>query len=169
MAEFARAIPVILAHEGGFVDDPRDPGGATNWGISSRFLRDAGLPDDVRTMTRARACQIYAVHFWRPTWAKLRSQTLATKLLDVCVNVGHPQMTVLLQKALCYVGDRVAVDGVWGPRTWGAVLRADANAPGNLVREICAAQADFYKALVARKPQLAKFLPGWLKRAAWCG
>ena len=81
MSTFDKAIEVTLAHEGGFTDDPVDTGGATNWGVSLRFLKDAGDLDgdgvldgdldgdgdvdydDIKKMARAEAIRIYKLHF----------------------------------------------------------------------------------------------------------
>ena len=66
---FERALPRILAHEGGYVDDPRDPGGATNKGIThktySGWLRSKGLPDkNVRYISDAEVAAIYRQNYW---------------------------------------------------------------------------------------------------------
>lgn len=168
MAEFSKSIPVILEHEGGMVDNPADPGGATNWGISTRFLRSHGLDEDVRTMTRERAIQLYHFFFWRSDWNDLLQDT-ATKLLDMSVNMGSKTATMLVQRALRNVGELVDVDGVFGNRTMCAVMRAERVAPRNLMRALCAAQADYYRSLAEAKPTMKQFLAGWLKRAAWSG
>jgi lysozyme family protein len=169
MACFQEAIGTILEHEGGFVDHPKDPGGATNWGISSRFLRQHGLPDDVRTLSRTRAVQIYRVFFWRSDWEHLHYQRLATKLFDLSVNVGPCRRTKIVQEALCARGHQLAVDGTWGPLTWGALLREDRAGADPLLEAICDAQEKFYRELVAENPEKEVFLAGWLRRAEWRG
>nr|WP_295389438.1 glycosyl hydrolase 108 family protein [uncultured Thiodictyon sp.] len=69
--DFPRCVAVTLAQEGGYVDDPQDPGGATNMGITLETLRhwrddDSLGPDAVRALTRTDACEIYRADYWHP-------------------------------------------------------------------------------------------------------
>jgi lysozyme family protein len=174
MSEFAVALPIILAHEGGLVDNPADPGGVTDFGISLRFLQEHGLDlngdgdvdgDDIRGLTHDQAGDIYRHYFWDANdYSRIADQTLATKVFDVCVNSGPHQAHTLVQRALCAVGQIVTVDGALGAKSFAAIAAADA---AKLTQAICDAQADFYRNLAKQKPQLAQFLSGWLKRAAW--
>ncbi|MEM7197149.1 MAG: glycosyl hydrolase 108 family protein [Pseudomonadota bacterium] len=173
MADFQSAIAKTLAHEGGFVDDPADAGGATNWGISLRFLRaegDIGDVDgdgdidanDVRQMTRAEAIEIYRVKFWeRYHYADLAG-SIGEKLFDLCVNMGPRQAHKILQRALRACGFVVDEDGIIGPNT----IRAANETDGTLLLVALRAEAaGFYRSLIAQKPALQKFQNGWLNRA----
>lgn len=174
MADFNSAVAIILLHEGGLVSDAADPGGITNYGISLRFLQEHDLDenqdgevdgDDIKGLTHDEAADLYRRYFWMANgYDHIDDQTLATKIFDVCVNAGAKRAHILLQRALNALGANLPEDGQLGPTTWAALRGA---APADLTQAICAAQANFYRNLVQEKPQLAKFLAGWLKRAAW--
>lgn len=169
MADFEEAIQWVLNHEGGFVDHPYDPGGATNFGISLRFLResDRGLrydydsdgdldAADVENLTEADAKMIYRVNFWPPYMEQITCQNVATKLLDMSVNMGERQAVKLLQR-----GFSVLDDGLFGPMTLTCVNAQRAQ----MLDNVCSEQARFYYGLVERQRQREAFLFGWLRRA----
>jgi lysozyme family protein len=169
MADFAKAISVVLAHEGGFVDDKDDPGGATNYGISARYWREEHgeklTPDQMRALTREQAIAEYQHAWWdRYGFGGIRDQALATKILDMAVNMGAEQATLILQRSLNELGNHVTVDGTFGPRTLHATNISDST---RLVGKLVVHQSDFYRGLARSKPAMAKFLVGWLQRAAW--
>ena len=176
MASFDLAIPHVLRHEGGWVDDPVDPGGATNYGISLRFAQQEGLDfdgdgdvdaDDVRGLTQAQAGEIYRERFWdRYGYEQITDQRIAAKVFDACVNTGPVRAHRFLQRALCAVGRAVEVDGSAGPKTIAATNEADSD---RLMVELIREQANFYRTLAELKPRLAKFLKGWMRRARWDG
>ena len=179
---FLAAVETVLLHEGHVSNDPRDPGGATAWGVSLRFL--AALPeaqrleladvdgdgdvdaDDVVRLPRERAVEIYRRCWWeRYRYAELGGVIVPTKVFDLAVNMGQRQAALCLQRALraCGGGAGVAEDGVMGPATIAAVRKA--NADRGMLAAIRAEAAGFYRALVAEKPARACFLKGWLNRA----
>lgn len=151
MATFEAAIPATLAWEGGLVDDPNDPGGVTNFGISKRSYPDL----DIRALTREQACEIYRREFWQ--YDGIESQAVASKLFDAGVNLGTHR-AVLFMQAL--VG--VPADGRYGPLTEGGVNGSQEQI---LLPAYRARLADYYRALVQAHPQLQKFIRGWLRRA----
>lgn len=112
MNSFTKMIERILGHEGGYVNDPADPGGETNWGISKRSFPTI----NIKALTRAEAISIYERYFWIPLKAERFDDGVAYQLLDSAVNSGITQTIRFLQRA---VG--VADDGVIGPVTIAAV------------------------------------------------
>lgn len=180
MAKFEEALGTILKHEGGFVDHPADPGGATNYGVSLRYLRSLGDvvgdfdddgdvdAEDIRKMSEEDARGIYRQRWWdRYKYGLITDQRLATKVFDMAVNMGARQAHRLLQRALNSLrvrtgGPALLVDGDLGPKTL-----ATANAaPANLLHgELQKRQAEFYGSLVRARPSRAAFLKGWLNRA----
>lgn len=171
MSSFDSALSVVLAHEGGWVNHPTDPGGETNYGISMRFLREHGIqPQDIglkdyapgclRGLTRDAAADLYWRFFWDSLeLGEVTDQLSATKLFDAAVNMGCVQAVKLAQRA---VG--VTVDGVLGPVTRHAI----GSMPGRVfVGAMSAEMLRFYEVLAAQKPSLAVFLPGWRARASW--
>lgn len=180
---FRTAVDRVLEHEGGFVDHPKDPGGATNWGVSLRFLRglqdadgdgwlDGDLDhdgdvdaDDIRQMTADQAREIY----WRQWWHRYDygrfDLPVAVKLFDLAVNMGHGQAAKLLQRSVrATEGIVLADDGVIGPHTVQAVVGCPAAALRIAMRSEA---AGFYRGLVAAKRDRGVFLAGWLNRAYW--
>ena len=153
MSSFDRAIQYVLQHEGGYVNDPVDPGGETNFGITKRNYPQL----DIKHMTRDQAVEIYRKDYWRPVYDEMTDQDAACKVFDMSVNMGHRQAHKLLQRATG--SDQ---DGIFGNVTLGM-----ANATPDLVDKLCAVQSDFYHALVTKRPAMGKFLKGWLHRASW--
>jgi lysozyme family protein len=177
MADFQRALPFVLTHEGGWVNDPADPGGATNLGITLNvFLgygRDADVDpasklemdldhdgdvdvDDLKRLTPEMAGVIYRKNYWR--FDGVKDQACATKIFDLCVNMGVKAGIKLAQLAA-----GVANDGQFGPETEAALNAAQ---PHQLLTALCRAAAARYRAIVAARPASRKFLVGWLRRAA---
>jgi len=170
-AVFAVAIEKVLQHEGLFSNDPSDRGGATNYGVSLRWLQSQGLDinldgivdeSDVKMLTRRQAVEFYKKHWWdRYSYSKIKDADVAGKVLDLAINMGPKQAHTCLQRALHSHHSMVQIDGVIGPKTRAAV---------NLVEQpLCPAfrseAAAFYRILVAIKPQYKRFEKGWLRRA----
>lgn len=159
MARFEDAIGMVLKNEGGYVCDPADPGGETNYGICKRDHPDV----DIKGLTREQAIAIYRSQYWLPLFDQIADQPLATELLDARVNQGsHPAVSAL-QRAINDLGGHcAAVDGVFGPATVSLVNRLD---PIALLIDFKAEQALHYVELADSKPTLKKYLKGWLIRA----
>jgi lysozyme family protein len=173
MAEFTPAVVLVMQNEGGFIDHPSDPGGATNFGISLRFLRslsgdalrkygffDELTKDAIRNMTEDQAIAIYFNEFWNKLpYTKIADQAVANYLFDMAVNHGQKRAVIILQRALWAAYRKrgiVADDGVFGERTLGAIGTVAPYLVGCMMAE----RAGFYRSL--DKPQ---FLDGWLNRA----
>ncbi len=168
MAEFPAALPFVLAHEGGQVNDPDDPGGATNFGVTQATLDrwnekhpEAAFPASVNDLSLDQASAIYRADYWR--FDGLDEQRVATKLLDMAVNMGLGTAVKLAQEALNDLGACLRVDGAYGPKTEATINSVGAD---RMLALLCAASADHYQALAAWRPASRKFLKGWLKRAA---
>ena len=149
MGDFNISIKIVLANEGGLVENASDPGGLTNFGISQRSYPNV----DIRALTPETAADIYRRDYWK--FDAVDSQALCTKIFDMYVNMGHTAVRIL-QTCL-----GVTADGLWGPGTCAAV-----NAAGdNLLNTYRQALARHYQNLVLANPALAQFLHGWLRRA----
>lgn len=153
MSYFDRAIRFVLQHEGGLVNDPADPGGLTNRGITKRDYPHL----DIASLTEAETIEIYRKDYWRPVYDEMADADAACKVFDMAVNMGHRQAHKLLQRAIGALDD-----GVFGPKTLEA-----ANNCHNLTERLCKQQAEFYQNLVLKRPAMQKFLRGWLRRAEW--
>lgn len=105
---FETSIERVLGHEAGYVNDPRDPGGETKWGISKRTYPHL----DIANLTRSEAIGLYRRDFWEKIHADLLSHAGAYQVLDAAVHSGIEESLRFLQRAL-----DVADDGDWGPVT----------------------------------------------------
>lgn len=167
-ANFHESLEVGLIHEGGsaFTDNPADPGGATKYGISLRFLKEQGVDInhdgdidavDIKGLSEADAERLYATFFWAPMHCDSFSRVVAAKLFDVAVNTGPRNGTKLAQRAAL-----VTDDGMLGPQTIRAIIAMD---PHLFIENMARVQTDFYEGIVASKPTSAQFLEGWKVRA----
>lgn len=154
MAKFVDAVEVILRHEGGYVNNPSDPGGETNFGISKRSYPKL----DIKNLTRERAMEIYLHDFWTPgRYALIESQDVATKVFDMAVNMGPRRAHFITQKALRDLGHKLAQDGIMGDPTIEAINK---ELEARMLQGLRQGAKDFYLAL--NKPE---FENGWLRRA----
>lgn len=114
---FSQAVAFVLADriEGGYVNDPRDPGGETRFGISKRSYPKV----NIKTLTRAGAIEIYKRDYWDATMCADLPPKVAVVMFDCAINQGPGVAARLLQNALS-----VASDGVIGPKTIAAAKAA---------------------------------------------
>lgn len=179
MANFQISIPHILEHEGGFVNHNSDPGGATKYGVSLRFLTKRGDLlgdfdgdgdvdiDDIMAMTVPQAKNVYRVAFWDASQLdSVKSQMAATKIFDMCVNMGSKQAWKIVQRACSAMGSPLIDDGVVGPNTLQVVNSLN-HFDYDLVISIRELQRAFYTGIMKRKPKLQAFSLGWYRRAAF--
>jgi lysozyme family protein len=170
----------IIAREGGYVNDPDDPGGATNHGVTIHTMRALGLDldrdgdvdtRDVRMLSREQAIDIFVEHYFhRPRIAMLPDALHAT-VFDMQVNSGSNAVKIL-QRLLRDMGLDVAVDGVIGPQTARAAHAAAAQAPDHLADAYGIARRDYYYRIADRRPASRKYARrrdggkgGWIRRA----
>lgn len=153
---FEAAVTKLLAHEGGYVNDPDDPGGETKFGICKRSYPDL----DIKNLTVEDAEKIYFTDWWiRYRYDRIFNQKIVEKVFSFAVNMGAKQAHVLLQEAVIYSeGKYVYVDGILGPRTIETV-NSHPN-PDYLLVALELLAVSYYVSL--NKP---KFLAGWIKRA----
>jgi len=153
MASFLEAVTKTLNYEKGLVDDPRDPGGLTNWGISQRAHPNL-TPDEIRNMTPVVASSIYASEYWPALYSKIFDQVLAQQLFDFGVTSGIHTGVQTLQGCI-FVRGGPAVDGVFGQVTLDLV-----NSRGRQLRvDFVTERLRFYAGL--NKPE---FLHSWFHR-----
>lgn len=112
---FDEAFDKLINHEGGYVNNPRDPGGETKYGISKRQYPQ----EDIKNLTLTRAKAIYAKDYWAGVGCDLVPEGLKFDLFDTAVNSGPGRAVKLLQQT---VGQ--AQDGVLGPLTLQALKTA---------------------------------------------
>lgn len=170
---FKKAMPYVFMHEGGYNNRINDRGGATNFGISLRFLQgikedlnDDGKIDfrDLQGLKQAQAEKLYFQHFWRPLYDALKYERLAIKLFDTAINMGHFMSNRLLQRTLISLGGKLLEDGIIGAVTISIVNKYSEN---QLLDAYCKVQDAYYKAIIRDNPSQAEFAKGWAKRAKW--
>lgn len=159
MSSFEIAIERVLKHEGGYVNNPADKGGETNYGISKRSYPNL----DIKNLSLDQAKAIYKRDFWdRGKYALINNDLVAAKVFDLSVNMGASQAIKILQRALRACDLQVAEDGILGSQTLVAINTME---PGSLIIALRSEVAGFYRSLVAAKPSQVVFLNGWLNRA----
>ena len=157
---FEDCLARILKHEGGYVNDPLDSGGRTNLGVTQRVWEEfVGHPvteADMKALTPEKIAPMYKLKYWNPSYCEVLPKGLDYVVFDFAVNAGTGRSVKTLQQAIGCVAD-----GVIGPKTMAAIN--DAN-PKELITKFSDARADFYQGIVARKPDQARFIKGWLNR-----
>lgn len=152
---FASFFNWLLKWEGTvFEHDPDDPGGATKFGIDQR----SHPKENIRTLTRERAAEIYMSEYWRKCYAHELPLGVGEVVANIAVNCGHSRAATWLQST---VGAKV--DGVIGPLTVKRVATVD---PRVVVKELIARTERHYRSIANGK--MSKFLKGWLNRNADC-
>ncbi len=170
----------IVTREGGYVNDPDDPGGATNFGVTIHTMRRLGLDlnrdggvtsADVRMLTRGQAVGIFLEHYFeRPLISELPVPLQAT-VFDMYVNAGSNAVRIL-QRLLVEMGHAVTVDGALGPQSISAVRAAYGAAPEHFVDAYGIARRNYYFRLADKRVASRKYARtraggkgGWIKRA----
>ena len=120
MNTFDRAFDLLLVNEGGYVNNQKDPGGETNWGITKSVAVANGYVGDMRVMPKDTAKGIYKKMYWDKLQCDQLPFTVAFQLFDAGVNHGNSQAVKFLQRALS-----VTDDGVIGAKTIAAVSKMD--------------------------------------------
>ncbi len=170
----------IVAREGGYVDDPDDPGGATNHGVTVHTMRRLGLDltedgridaADVRRLNRAQAEGIFIQHYYEAPGIGTLPEVLRASVFDMYVNAGANAVKIL-QRLLGQMGQRVTVDGLIGPQTVQAAQIAVQTAPGHIADAYAIARRNYYLRLADKRPSSRKFARtraggkgGWVLRA----
>jgi len=166
MASFDLFLPMLLRFEGGYVDDPADPGGETNKGITMATFQDCShellgidpTSSNLKELTDAQAGIIYRALYWNKMHGDdFQLQDLANIVCDFYVNSGT-HATVLLQRIMNDMGANVVVDGAVGPASIHAL---DALSQTDVYRQYKQGRINYYQELGLRFPQ---FLKGWLNR-----
>ena len=154
LTKFEDIIEVVLEHEGGYVNDPKDPGGETNFGIAKRSHPDV----DIANLTKDGAKEIYKEHYWVKNKVESLSEELRHIYFDMCVNQGRGRAVKILQQTANAKGAGLKVDGGRGPMTIRAM-------DGVELDRVRAYRVKYYADLVTRKPDLERFYFGWFRRA----
>lgn len=170
----------IVAREGGYVNDPDDPGGATNHGVTIHTMRRLGLDltgdgkvtaADVQRLTRAEAVGVFIEHYHKRPGIGGLPEALQASVFDMYVNAGANAVTVL-QRLLTDMGFACDADGAIGPATIRAAQMAQDAAPSHLADAYAIARRNYYYAIADARPASRKYARrrdggkgGWIARA----
>ena len=155
---FEQCLALVLKHEGGYVNNPKDPGGRTNLGVTQKVWEEwVGHPVDeaaMRALTPTDVAPLYKKNYWD----KIKGDSLPAGVdyacFDLAVNSGVGRAAKLLQQA---VGANP--DGAIGPATLDAVASQN---PRDVATEVCDLRLKFLQSL----PTFATFGKGWTRRVS---
>lgn len=153
---FPKAFSYVLGNEGGYSNDPNDPGGETKYGISDKLLSRIDLFNPSKTikdLTLDDAKLLYKRVFWdRHNIGKIKSDRIAIKVFDSCVNIGPSKAIRMMQKII-----GATKDGICGPETIRLINKYDEKAfLSSYVYELIIYYASLHN---------GKYFSGWLARA----
>ncbi|WP_431606487.1 glycoside hydrolase family 108 protein [Kingella negevensis] len=151
---FETTIERVLGHEGGYVNNPKDKGGETNWGITIAVARANGYAGDMRVLSREQAIEIYRSAFWQRNQCDELPPALAFQYFDACVNHGGANAAKMLQRAC-----GVVADGVVGKMTLSAVQTQPEK---EIALKFNAERLRFYTDIAT----FSTFGKGWTRRVA---
>ena len=151
---FKQIFDRLIGHEGGYVNDPRDPGGETNWGVTKRTAQANGYTGDMKTMTRQQAYEIYHRAFWVRYQCDQMPPAIAYQFFDAAVNHGFGNASRMLQRA---VG--VLDDGIIGKYSLEAINR---NPISDTLMVLNGERLNFY----TRLNNFDRYGQGWVNRVA---
>lgn len=180
MTTVAEIAEEIVAREGGFVNDPDDPGGATNHGVTIGTLRRLGIDvnrdgavdiADVKRLTKRQAVDIYVEHYYRAPGIAALPEPVQASVFDMYVNAGDNAVKVL-QRLLTEMGFACDADGAIGPQTIRAAQMAYEAAPAHLADAYGIARRNYYYGLGDARVASRKYARrrdggkgGWITRA----
>lgn len=160
MSDFDKAMEIVFANEGGYSRNPVDPGGETNFGLTSKSYPDL----DIKNLTRSDAKNIYFRDYWtKHSFDQIESQAIAAKVFDLGVNIGPiPSIRILQQALQVFVAGPIVADGKIGPLTLEAIKEIEEE---KLLRELRARYAHYHCDIVINQGvRLTGFMLGWLRR-----
>ena len=178
IADFKHSQQFVAEWEGGYCNHPNDPGGATKYGVSLRWLKSLPIIDadingdgavtieDVKALTTEQAAELFRRKFWLPYHCDELPAKTATVYYDTIVNTGPAQAARIMQRGYNAVHPEtpLKVDGIAGVLTRGS-MKAMQDNPQYLTECINAREL-FYKQLVAGNSKFKPFLKGWLNRTS---
>lgn len=167
----------ILEKEGGYVNNPNDKGGPTNWGVTQAVARAHGYNGDMRNLTRQQALDILEADYWygpRFDQVSALSPDIAAELCDTGVNMGPAVAARFLQRVLNVMNNQgrlypdIAIDGQIGPRTIAA-LNSYLTSRGStstrvMLKALNSLQGARYIELSELRPANENFTYGWFER-----
>lgn len=158
MTIFEKALKYILENEGTYSNNKNDNGGATNFGISEKFLKSIGISKNVKTLKLEEATKIYEKYFWiSNSFHKIKNENIAIKLFDMSINFGGKTAIKMLQQNI-----GVFQDGIIGQKTLSAI---ESFSEAEILEGLIKTCEKRYQKIIERNPSQKIFEKGWMKRA----
>lgn len=153
--KFAKCLKIVLGHEGGFADNPNDPGGPTNKGITletyRRFFGSKMTVGDLKYMDKNQLRHIYMEGYWKKVWGDDLPNGIDLVAFDAAVHSGASQSVKFVQRAVLS-----KEDGFMGPKTLAAIRSRDSL---RVITDSLAVRLEFLKSL-----RHSDHFPGWQVR-----
>lgn len=152
--DFKECLDLVLKSEGGWVNNPKDPGGETNLGVTKAIWEEwVGHPvESLKNLTKDQVAPLYEQKYWRPCYGEVLPRGLDFIVFSMGVNAGPGRAVKLLQSSIGCLPD-----GVIGPRTRGLIRDSDIT---TLVAKFSEARREYYRSLKT----FPIFGKGWLTR-----
>jgi lysozyme family protein len=169
MADFKKFLTFLLNNEGGLVNDPADPGGLTNKGITLRTFKVYGrsilgveaTPANLANLTNDQAGRIYKREYWDTVFGdEIQHELLAFMLADFHVNAGY-QATLVFLKVLNSFGSNHPPSGRLTRKIMDSLSYHD---PDEIYMEYKRARIAYYHSLAQEHPAFRRYLHGWIRR-----
>lgn len=172
--DFQKALKHTLQFEGGYVNDPHDMGGETNYGITKKTAKHHGYNGSMKSIPMGKVEEIYRKGYWDKNRldqvCERVGYDVAQEIFDAGVNTGVSRAGKWLQKAINLLNrdqkswTDITEDGIIGPMTLSVLSRFNGTDEAHLLKTLRALRASHYINLATKKSNQERFLRGWLKR-----
>lgn len=161
MGHFDYAFDEVIGLEGGYIDDPDDTGGETNWGIAKKWHPNV----DIKNLTKEGAMGIYWEEYWNPLLlGQIISGLVASEVFEQAINMGRKQAILHVQHSLSLLGIGVTRDGIIGQQTIKGINSLPVVKVESYMKCLNGFQFMRYLEIVSNNPSQKKFFVGWLRR-----
>jgi len=153
-SNFQECLDLVLKYEGGWVNNPADPGGETNLGVTKRVWEEyvGHAVKTMKNLTKDDVAPMYELKYWRPCYCEVLPRGLDFVVFSMGVNAGPGRSVKLLQQSIGCVPD-----GVIGPRTRELISASNS---ANLIAKFSETRREYYRALKT----FPIFGKGWISR-----
>jgi len=155
---FEKSLALILKHEGGYVDNPKDPGGATNLGCTKKVWEEwvghEVTKEDIKALKVSDIAPLYKAKYWDAVKGDFLPAGVDYAVFDLAINSGPGRAAKTLQQVL-----NITADGQIGPATLSTLEAAN---PRDVATRVCEARLAFLQGL----PTYGTFGKGWSRRVA---
>ena len=160
---FEKAFQKSLEKEGGYINNPSDPGGETKYGISKRYYPNL----DIKNLTQEQAKLIYKKNYWDKLQLYKVEGEVGAEIFDTAINMGRGTAVRIVQKSLNFLGENLIIDGIIGKKTIDAINKWSNKDKRAVLVVLNGFQFLRYLEIIEKNPKLEKFARGWTKRVSF--